>query len=558
MKFGEYLLRSLLPAVLAAAPSIVAAEGVASHYVDSDALTHYSAGCLLEARGRDADAMTEFSRTLQLDPGAAGAARHLSGIFSRLGEPERSLSYAGKAVALDSTDARALWLKGSALFTLGRGPEALTALEAATRADPAEADYVRTLARVAEQLDRIDEVARSWRTAVFLDEDDGEAWFQLAAAEARLGHFGAADSALTEALDRNPMRPGIIFLRGWIQESLGHPEAAVDLYRKHLRIHTDDLVTRQRLINLLITQRRYAEAYPEARAVSLARPDDLEALEVEADLALWTHHSKDAMGMLSRMRASAPDDPSATARAIGVLARHGEFRGASAAATEWSAAHPKDPRGPLLLAHARTLSGNPAGAVESTRRAVAMAPDSLAPRVLLGRLFQSRKQYAAAESVWVEAARRFPGNGGLTLDLAYSREQLGDLDGAEGAARGLVEREPRNASALNFLGYLLADHNRKLPEAESLVRRALEQEPDNGAYLDSMGWVYYRLGRFTDARLPLERAVGLTGGDPVVREHLGDVYKSLNLLGLAREQYQRCLAADSSNTRVRAKLGQTR
>jgi Tfp pilus assembly protein PilF len=69
-----------------------------------------------------------------------------------------------------------------------------------------------------------------------------------------------------------------------------------------------------------------------------------------------------------------------------------------------------------------------------------------------------------------------------------------------------------------------------------------------------MGWVLYRLGRLAEARVQLERAVDLTGGDPIVCEHLGDVYKDLKLNDLARKLYRRSLEKDSSNSRVRAKL----
>src|SRR5262249_35588660 len=106
----------------------------------------------------------------------------------------------------------------------------------------------------------------------------------------------------------------------------------------------------------------------------------------------------------------------------------------------------------------------------------------------------------------------------------------------------------------NFLGYLLADHNLKLDEAETLVRKAIEQEPDNGAYVDSMGWVYFRLGRLEDARRELERAVVLTGGDPVVCEHLGDGYKQLRLIDSARERERKGRAADRSNPGAGSRL----
>ncbi len=68
-----------------------------------------------------------------------------------------------------------------------------------------------------------------------------------------------------------------------------------------------------------------------------------------------------------------------------------------------------------------------------------------------------------------------------------------------------------------------------------------------------MGWVYFRLRRLEDARQALERALVLTGGDPVIHEHLGDVYRALSRPDQAREQYRLSLA-DDDNARVRNKL----
>ena len=124
--------------------------------------------------------------------------------------------------------------------------------------------------------------------------------------------------------------------------------------------------------------------------------------------------------------------------------------------------------------------------------------------------------------------------------------------------RDVLAREPENPTALNFLGYLFADHNRKLDEAVDLIQRALARDPDNGAYLDSLGWAYYRLGRLEDARTQLERAIRVMGGDPIIHEHLGDVYKDLRLNQLAKDQYLKSLSFDQVNSRVRSKLSRIR
>jgi len=540
------------------APAVAAAPAAPStSYPSAEALGRYAQARLLQERGADGDAMAEYYRVLVLDPQAASAARNLSSIQAERGEAGPSLESAERVLGIDPDDAQALWLKGGAEFNLGRARQAYATLLRATTIDSTHADYFFTLARVAEQLDSIPTVARAYRRLVVLDEDDGESWFQLAAAEARLARFGAADTALTRAAALNPQRPGLYFLKGWVRESTGHPDEAIALYRKHLAAHPNDQTTRRRLIVLLRGARRYEEAWKESHLVTQVRSDDLDALETEADLALKTGRKPEASALFDRMRRIGHDDPVVVARVLAILARNGRGADAVAMATQWSNARPGDVRGIMLIAQAHALSGAVDPAIDTARRAVEAAPDSLAPRILLGRLCQANSRFKEAGEVWTEALARFPGNDGIMLDLAFCREQLGDIPGAERAAREVLKREPDQATALNFLGYLYAEHNQNLNEAETMVSRALALEPDNGAFMDSMGWVYYRLGRLSEARVQLERAVELTG-DPVVHEHLGDVYKDLRLLELARDQYRKSLAGDGSNSRVKTKLAETR
>src|SRR5204862_2313875 len=101
------------------------------------------------------------------------------------------------------------------------------------------------------------ERAGAWRTSTGAEEKDGEEWFQLAGAEARLGHFAAADKALASAKDLSPVRPGILFMEGWIREGQGRRPEAIELFRQHLKVHQDDKVTRRRLVQLLAREKRW-------------------------------------------------------------------------------------------------------------------------------------------------------------------------------------------------------------------------------------------------------------------------------------------------------------
>jgi tetratricopeptide (TPR) repeat protein len=393
---------------------------------------------------------------------------------------------------------------------------------------------------------------------VIADPDDPENWFQLASVRARQGRFGEADTALNRSLEGNPIRPGALFLSGWIRERLGRTGEAIGLYAHHLEAHPQDDATRRRLVTLLADAGRFSEALVHARLITAASPKDGVARQVEADLEFRAGHPEAGEQALARMRELSPDDPEGVARSVQVLARYHRVARALKLADDWSDARPTDARGLELRAWARSQANQPDSAVSWARRLVDTQPDSIGPRRLLARYLREAHRYSDAIDQIGELRRRQPGDAGLLLDLGFCREQLGDVPGAIEAGRDALGLAPDAAPALNFLGYLLADHERDLPEAEKLIRRAVEQDPDNGAYVDSMGWLLFRLGQYDRAREQLERAVALTGGDPVIHEHLGDVYAQLKMFDRARREYQLSLAGDSPNPRVKGKLDSVR
>ena len=117
-------------------------------------------------------------------------------------------------------------------------------------------------------------------------------------------------------------------------------------------------------------------------------------------------------------------------------------------------------------------------------------------------------------------------------------ERMKKFDESEAAFRKVLELNPENASALNYLGYMLADRNMKLDEAQQMVKKALDAEPENGAYLDSMGWVFFRQGKLDEAQGLLQKALDKIGTDPTVHAHLGDVYFKLGKTKDAITQWQ--------------------
>jgi tetratricopeptide (TPR) repeat protein len=166
--------------------------------------------------------------------------------------------------------------------------------------------------------------------------------------------------------------------------------------------------------------------------------------------------------------------------------------------------------------------------------------------VNLAQIYERAKRYPDMGKV-LDEAEKAAGSDDEKENLHFMRgamyERMKKYDASEAEFRKVLEIDPENANALNYLGYMLADRNVRLDEAHQMVKKALELDPGNGAYLDSLGWVYYRQGKFTDAADLLERALQRISKDPTVHDHLGDVYLKLGKTREAITQWQASLNA---------------
>jgi predicted Zn-dependent protease len=122
----------------------------------------------------------------------------------------------------------------------------------------------------------------------------------------------------------------------------------------------------------------------------------------------------------------------------------------------------------------------------------------------------------------------------------YERQKK--YDPAEEMFRKVLAGDPQNATALNYLGYMLADRGVKLDEALGMIKKAVDLDPANGAYLDSLGWAYFKLGKYESAEDTLIKASQRIGTDPTVQDHLGDLYQKTGRLKLAAAHWERAIA----------------
>ena len=68
--------------------------------------------------------------------------------------------------------------------------------------------------------------------------------------------------------------------------------------------------------------------------------------------------------------------------------------------------------------------------------------------------------------------------------------------------------------------------------------------------MDSLAWALFKMGRLDDAKAEITRAATLVKDDPVIYEHLGEIYLKQNLSQEAKEAWLHSLELDPSNAKL--------
>jgi tetratricopeptide (TPR) repeat protein len=243
------------------------------------------------------------------------------------------------------------------------------------------------------------------------------------------------------------------------------------------------------------------------------------------DLLASGQYQMDALYYLGRIA----DIREETDRAISLYSE--VRRGANAMVSQQRAAallaHEKDDLEAALALLDEYAESSPADAIEAMRgKAILLA---------------SVGDFDDALSYYDKLVEFRPDDERVILSRAELLVRMDRIDDALAAYDDAVKRWPQSALALNAYGYTLADRTDRYREAEKLVRKALKYEPDSAAIIDSMGWVLYKLGRFEEALVELERAwAGMQ--DHEVAAH---IVETLVALDRREEALERLVAAEA-------------
>lgn len=200
----------------------------------------------------------------------------------------------------------------------------------------------------------------------------------------------------------------------------------------------------------------------------------------------------------------------------------------------------------LGRAEALRRAAKPDAAIEVLERLTLDYPTLPLVHSSLGDLLRQQEDYTGAVAAYDKALEFTEEGDRSQWFLLYARgiahERLGNWAESEADFRKALDLNPDQPQVLNYLGYTLVERQEKLDEALDMIQRAVAARPDSGPIVDSLGWVLYRLGRYEEAVGPMVKAGALMAVDPVVNDHLGDVFWAVGRKREAEFQWRRALS----------------
>lgn len=257
-------------------------------------------------------------------------------------------------------------------------------------------------------------------------------------------------------------------------------------------------------------------------------------------------HDK-AIATFEEARRLSPKDPAIASYLIEANIAAKKFPAAQEAARAAVAENPGDLRLLRLQAQVLRRTGKADQGISILEGALKTHSDEPYAYIALAQLYADADRGDQAVQTLRLAQAKFPADNGIAFELGTVFDKQKKFSDAEATFRQVLQREPDNAAALNYLGYMLAERGERLDESVAFLKKALQLEPENGSYLDSLGWAYFKSDRLDLAEQNLRRAADQLKTNSVIQVHYGDVLFKLQRYDAAIDAWTRALSGDGDS-----------
>ncbi len=487
-----------------------------------EATYHLMLGEMALKRGQLEEAATQYRLAAELDPDPETAEKALE-LALMVGDQDEALLSARRLYELSPGQAEPAHQYASLLLEAGKTSAAVQVLRELVNINTVSDEPHPELILLSIGLDMDDSAValKTMKKVLGKRPDSAGALVVLSSLALVAGEDEAAEKYARGAIAAEPEWNAASMQLARVLVGSGRVDQGLEIARKQVAAGAD-LSSRLDFAGLLSMVGRYSDAGLMLEQILLERPGLPPALRMMGYVEYQVGRLENARRYFSRLAAS------------GRYLDEAYYYMALIALDEGDAQTAMEifklvPEGDFFLAaqfgvrDAYAEEGKPGEAMDHLQAIASAYPAHRVPMLMGQAELQGQLgNYPEAVELYSRAVEIEPEDAAVRYALAMAMEQNGQVDEAIGQLRQILKREPGDATALNALGYTLADHGRELGDAYRYIRKAYKQEPDNPAVVDSMGWVEFRRGNNAKAIKYLRRAYELQA-DPEIAAHLGEV-----------------------------------
>jgi tetratricopeptide (TPR) repeat protein len=520
----------------------------------AEALAHFAEGIDFEEDGEMEKALEAYRQVLNVDPGQIELAVRVAALLTRDDDYPSAIDVLKDAVKVHPK-APEPYLELSFIYAkyLKKGDQAIEFANKAIALDPQKIDGYQRLFEIyltagdeKRALDTLDRAAK-------MPNDDPTFWARLGRlygsvilkpdAKPNPEQTARLNGVFEKAAAKGQNNAAVLKEVGDYFASTQQIKEALPFYLRVLELQPDDANVREKLATGFVLTNQRARAVETLEAIIQEHPEKYQSYELLAQL-----HDDEGRALV---RANQTDPANAEFKKAAQNYEQSLLINPNHAATYLRLAE-------LLLVPLKQSERAVSVLTEGRRR----YPDAPEFAYYLAIALRESKKAKDAVIMFEEALNEAQNAEAdflkprFYVEYGAAAQEAGLYDKAAELFHKAIAMDPANAAEpYNYLGYMWAEQNSHLDEAEDAIKRALQLDPENGAYLDSMAWVEYRQGKYDQALENLKRAIeNLPREDAVVFEHLGDVYLKLNRVSQALESWQKAKTLDPSNKDLAAKI----
>ncbi len=536
-----------------------------SAFVRQRAVNLLVSGELFAAKEQHAQAILEFQDALKLLPNEAAIHFAIAKSYRAMRKFESALYYAKKAVELDSSNKWYNELLGNLYFDTQNFAAAAEQFELFSLKDPQSSSALYQLAAAQVAGGQMQEALNTYTRLIGLVGLDLDVLYKKLLLQIQLKMDNEAVFTLIEMIVSDPENLDLYQMLGELYIKLGRYDDALRAYRDLLERNPNDLralvafceiYTKQKDWNSFEATINDLFANPNFSKEDKINIGYLYIERAERDTAML----KPTEIVMLRLQKAYPNEWQPYWFLSIIYLRERNYEAAIPQLKRLTAIKPDFAPAWENLGIAYLSIDEHTFAINTFKSALEkVSKPSFRMKVLLGTSLTQAYRDEESIRVLTEALSQMETEDTSTIVQAYSTlalsyERLKRYEESERSYETALLYEPDNALVLNNLAYSFSEREKELPRALEMAKIAVAKEPNNGAYLDTMGWIYFKMGNYQEAKHWIEKAVQSGRESPAVLEHLGDVYFKLGDRENAQRYYEKALQINRTSVSLQQKL----